>query len=303
MSRKQILERERRWAKPAAIAPVLALTLMIVATVITQSNQPVVDNDPGFLRNYDANSGPLLIAAVIQGLSLALLAIPFFNLFRATVARREGMREGLVGLTVAGPLFLAAGAVAVWAGFNEAAGTFIDSAAQGAGLSGDRAEDAVRDSSILVVGQGLAFAGALATGIGMGYTGLNSQRVGLMTRFWGTLGAALGVFIALAGLVGVLIYVLLQGLIGVATYAWFVIAGMAAAGWLPGQRPPAWEAGEAVPWPTPGERDKGAEQEPAFDPEEPGLPADVDAGPDSDGVSDQPASEPGAERRKRKRRG
>lgn len=299
MSRKQILAREQRWATIAALSPVLGLTLLLVATIITQSNQPVIDNDPGFLRNYDENGGPLLFAAVLQAISFLLLIPPFFNLFRATVARREGMREGLVGLTVAGPLFLAGGAVAVWAGFAEAADSFVDSFVAGGEPSSERAEDAVRDSSVLVVGQGLAFAGALATGIGMGYSGINSQRVGLTTRFWGTMGAALGVFIALAGLVGVLIYILFQGLIGIATYVWFVMAGLVAAGWWPGRRPPAWEAGEAVPWPLPGQNEP---QEPGLDPEEPGLPADVaDVEGDENVQGDDAAG--GAARRKRKRRG
>lgn len=300
MSRKQILAREQRWAVPAAIAPVLALTLMIVATIIAQSNSPVIDNDAGFLRNYDENPGPLLISSVLQGLSLGLLLIPFVNLFRATAARREGFREGLIGLTVAGPLFLAAGAVIVWAGFNDAAGQFVTSFEIGGEPASERAEDAVRDSTMLVVGQGLAFAGALATGIAMVYTGINAQRVGLMTRFWGTLGAALGVFIALAGLVGVLVYVLLQGLIGIAAYAWFVVSGMVAVGWWPGQRPPAWAAGEAVPWPPPGSSREAEDQGPELDPEEPGLPADVDE--ESAGTDSAPAPSR-ASKRKRKRRG
>jgi hypothetical protein len=309
MSKKQILAREQRWAIPAAIAPVAALTLLIVSIVVTQSNQPVVDNDPGFLRNYDESSSPLLIAAIIQGLSLLLLAVPFMNLFRATAARREGFRESLVGLTVAGPVFLAIGAVVVWAGFSEAADIFVDSFDSGPGAegpgepAGERAEDAVQDSSILVIGQGLSFAGALAAGIAMVYTGINSQRVGLLTRFWGTLGAALGVFIALAGLVGVLVYVLLQGLIGVAAYAWFVVSGMVAAGWWPGDRPPAWAAGEAIPWPPPGEsRDQAQDSGgPAIDPEEPGLPADAE--PESQEAQAAPSSSSRSRRRKRKRRG
>jgi hypothetical protein len=307
MSKKQILAREQRWAIPAAIAPVVALTLLIVSIVVTQSNQPVVDNDPGFLRNYDENSSILLIAAIIQGLSLLLLAVPFMNLFRATAARREGFRETLVGLTVAGPVFLAIGAVVVWAGFSEAADIFVDSFDSGPGAdgpgepAGERAEDAVQDSSILVIGQGLSFAGALAAGIAMVYTGINSQRVGLLTRFWGTLGAALGVFIALAGLVGVLVYVLLQGLIGVAAYAWFVVSGMVAAGWWPGDRPPAWAAGEAIPWPPPGERRDQDQEAPAIDPEEPGLPADAD--PESPETQTASGGSSRSRRRKRKRRG
>ena len=57
-------------------------------------------------------------------------------------------------------------------------------------------------------------------------------------------------------------------------------------GKVPGGKPPAWEAGEAIPWPTPGER-AAAELEPGEDAEE--TPADGSESADS-------------ERRKRKQR-
>jgi hypothetical protein len=40
---------------------------------------------------------------------------------------------------------------------------------------------------------------------------------------------------------------------------WFAYFGLLVAGWVPGGRPPAWAAGEAVPWPSPGERMAGTE--------------------------------------------
>jgi hypothetical protein len=38
------------------------------------------------------------------------------------------------------------------------------------------------------------------------------------------------------------------------TLLWFLYFALLAAGWLPRGRPPAWAAGEAIPWPTPGEK-------------------------------------------------
>jgi hypothetical protein len=35
---------------------------------------------------------------------------------------------------------------------------------------------------------------------------------------------------------------------------WFFYLGLLLIGTLPGGRPPAWAAGEAIPWPTPGEQ-------------------------------------------------
>ncbi len=61
------------------------------------------------------------------------------------------------------------------------------------------------------------------------------------------------------------------------TLLWFLYFGLLVAGWIPGGRPPAWAAGEAIPWPTPGE--KAAEEleganDPSKleDPEDPTVP-------------------------------
>jgi len=71
------------------------------------------------------------------------------------------------------------------------------------------------------------------------------MRVGLLSKFWGSLGIALGV----ASVIGLFQIALL----------WFAYFGLLVAGWVPGGRPPAWAAGEAVPWSSPGERMAGIE--------------------------------------------
>ena len=70
---------------------------------------------------------------------------------------------------------------------------------------------------------------------------------------------------------------------------------------MPGDKPPAWAAGESVPWPTPGERaaeelsGEDDEAEPPAEGSGPALPA---AAPDSGGAP----SEPGSDEPKRKRK-
>ena len=66
------------------------------------------------------------------------------------------------------------------------------------------------------------------------------MRVGLLTRFWGSLGMALGVAALL---------LLVQF-----TMIWFIYFGLLLLGRLPGGRPPAWAAGEADPLAHPGEK-------------------------------------------------
>jgi len=74
------------------------------------------------------------------------------------------------------------------------------------------------------------------------YTSLHAMRTGLLSRFWGSLGIALGA----------VSFIFFQF-----TLLWFVYLALLLLGWLPGDKPPAWEAGEAVPWPSPGERMAG----------------------------------------------
>jgi hypothetical protein len=124
-------------------------------------------------------------------------------------------------------------------------------------------------------------AGRLGLAVALFYSCLYGMRTGLLTRFWGSLGMALGVAALL---------LLVQF-----TLIFFVYLGLLLIGKVPGGKPPAWEAGEAVPWPTPGEK-VAAQME----------PSDPDA-IDVDAVEEEPpangnGSGEGPPRRKRKRR-
>ena len=79
------------------------------------------------------------------------------------------------------------------------------------------------------------------------YTPLQAVRAGLLTRFFGTLGMALGVSIILLGPPGTLLLAL-----------WIGGLGLLFVGRTPGGRPPAWEAGQAIPWLRPGEEQGSA---------------------------------------------
>jgi hypothetical protein len=49
------------------------------------------------------------------------------------------------------------------------------------------------------------------------------------------------------------------------TLLWFVYLAFLLIGRVPGGRPPAWESGEAIPWPTPGEKAAAELSPPADD--------------------------------------
>jgi hypothetical protein len=239
VDKQQILERERRFARPVAVVTLVAVVLSFVALYIVASKYGASDNAER-LRKIDDDSGTFVLAYVIQAIGFALLSIPLLYLFRASRARSDRVRGQFVGMTIAGPLFLAVGSILTALLLKDAAPDFVAKGVMGTGDHANNiAEDVIKASSLADVTTGVGFAGAIAFAFTMAYTCFQAMRVGLLTRFWGSLGAALGVAS----------FVFSQY-----TPLWFLYLGLLLAGLTRRGLPPAWAAGEAMPWPTPGER-------------------------------------------------
>lgn len=305
MSPQETREAESRWALPAALAAFVAVALMIVPGLVSSISG---SGEAEVLRSIDEHSGSATLAGLLQAAGFLFLILPLVYLFRAARARSERVLPPMAALVVVAPLLLAVGTFIFSEARNEAADDFVagkakptlsakeskeecesDREDEGAedfadefepkkGESAlaacekrkredDAASNALSDASLSPVAQALTLAGGLLFAISLFYTCLWAMRTGLLTRFWGSLGMALGI----AVMIGFFILAIV----------WFLYLGLLYLGKLPGGKPPAWEAGEAVPWPTPGER-AAADLEPS----EPG-----EAGPEG-----------AAEKRKRKQR-
>jgi hypothetical protein len=292
------------------LATLLAVVLMVAAQFATPASE---SGAAGLLRSVDENSGAVILSGLLQAAAFALLAFPLAYLFRAAAARSERVRPQLIGLVVAAPLFLALSTGFSILAQQEAADQFVSgeakstlsraeakdecvedredegaedfaeefdpakgetplAACEDRKVKDDAASEARTDASFGPFAAGLGIAGGFAFAFALFYTCLWAMRTGLLSRFWGSLGMALGI----ATLLGLIIFALI----------WFVYFAMLILGKVPGGRSPAWERGEAVPWPTPGEK-AAAEMEPA-------------EGWDESAA--EPESEPGEEKRKRKQR-
>jgi hypothetical protein len=277
VSPTEIIERERRWAIPAALLTLLAVALFAVSLVILATSYRA-DGNAELLGKIDKDSGTLVLAYLIRAVGSALLAVPLLYLFQAALARSDRMRGQLIGLIIAAPLFLAGLAVTTGLSLHHAAPDFVARHVTGSTEHMDKvAQSVIDDQSLNGLTVGLGIAGTLGFAFAMAYTCFHAMRVGLLTRFWGSLGAALGV-----ASVFLLQYTLL----------WIAYLGLLIGGWLPRGRPPAWAAGEATPWPTPGERAAESLQR-----EDESGGADEEEGE----AAANPPRQPG-ERRKRKRR-
>jgi hypothetical protein len=313
LSPDRVIERERRWAPPAAVVTLIALGLLIVG-VILGTGIPNQDHTGDQLRAFDEHAGALTTSSVVTGIAFILLAVPLLYLFRAAEARNPRVHRALVAFCFIGPLLLGAQSIVKGLAYPSVASDFtsqvdqeeprdsdeflrqvqrpssiekvtfhtdshtleveqadgrfystaykageeeqltrqvvaagIDNEDDSDGEVGDAlAESLLSDSGGVGVAQNLIFPALLGMVVVMVYVPLQALRAGLLTRFFGTLGMALGVSLIILPQAQLLIAL------------WFGYLGLLFVGRVPGGRPPAWEVGEAVPWPRPGEEDASA---------------------------------------------
>jgi hypothetical protein len=291
VSPEHVRERESRWALPAALAAFAAVILMFLPGLVSSVSG---SGEAEVLRSVNEHGSSVTLASILQAVSFLLLAIPLVYLFMAARARSERVLPVVLAIIIAGPLLIGIGTVLYSQAKQEGAESFVageakptisaedlkdkcegekpPAACEKEKREDDAASNAISDASLTTPAGILTLGGGLLFAIALFYTCLWAMRTGLLSRFWGSLGMALGI----AVLIGFIILAI----------AWFLYLGLLYLGFIPGGKPAAWEEGEAAPWPTPGER-AAAELEP------------------SEGVEraeEAPAPEAGAERRKRKQR-
>lgn len=267
MNPEQVRETESRWAVPAALAAFAAVILMLLPGFVSQVSG---DGEAEVLRSVAAHNGSVTLTSLLQALSFLFLAIPLVYLFRAARARSERVLPQMIALVIAAPLLIAAGTILFGQSRQDAADKFVAgeakptisakelkekcedekplAACEKEERENDAASNAIGDTSLSSLAAAISLGGGLLLAISLFYTGLWAMRTGLLSRFWGSLGMALGI----AVLIGFIVLAIV----------WFAYLGLLFLGLLPGGKPPAWEEGKAIPWPTPGER-AASELEPA----------------------------------------
>jgi hypothetical protein len=287
MNRQQILERERRWARRVGFAAVAVAPLYIISVALDQgSSVPTAGLDTERYIAINAHSTELLGSVVLRGLSFVLMVLPLLYLFRAAQARSDRVNGAMVGFVFIGPLLFGLQGVVAWIAQTTVASDFVDKVGAGGDIFTllDNLQD---DSVAFTIAANLLFPAVLGLLVAMIYVPLQAQRVGLLTRFFATLGMALGaatLFIVPA--ISLLALVIWIGWLG------FMILDR-----VPRGRPPAWDAGEAIPWPRPGE-----EPQPAAATPNGVVEGDATEVFSANEPRDQTARRERAKKRKRKRR-
>jgi hypothetical protein len=347
--KEDVLAWESRWSLPTGLLTFVAVVILIVSAIVIADVNG--SGEVELLVSAYENASSVTISSVLQALGFLILTAPLYFLFRAALARAGSkMKSQLVGVIVVAPIFFAISGVLNGIATNEAADTFHKGEAKstlsaktgaeecraeerdkGTKAFGEKydsgasplkdceaeeqeeskAKNALSEASLRDAATGFGLAGRIGLAVALVYSCLWAMRVGLLSRFWGSLGMALGVAALLLLVQFCLIF--------------FIYFGLLLIGKLPGGRPPAWAAGEAVPWPTPGERmakelepkgggpdpDEGGDDGgPTTGPSTPELPEGIEAPepkeapePDDAGSSSGGSTGGGPQRRKRKRRG
>jgi hypothetical protein len=242
MNRKQILERERDLAPYAGIAAILVPVLFIASTAIATSISVSDGVATDEIRTFADDKTGVLAASVLRAIALGLIALPLYMLFRAAQARSERVIGAMVGFPVLAPFFLAAQSILIYVGQDQLSSDFVAQAAAGGDIY-TLLDDLAADNTLLIAAGVAAQLAGLALIVAMIYVPLQAMRVGLLTRFFATLGMALGVAA-----------ILLPALTPLPLAIWFGWLGFVILDRVPKGRPPAWDTGEAIPWPKPGEQ-------------------------------------------------
>lgn len=241
---------------------------------------------------FHDHAASVLIGSVLQALVSVGVGIVLVTLLRFTLDRGGRAPRFARELVIIGAAAAAIGTVMLTLGLVLNAGDFASSADHGT----QAAHDAARSGFLVVAGTVLGLIGLFPLAAGFVMVAIAAMRVGLLTRFVGVLGAIVGVLQILGPLS--------SGAFVVNAF-WLAMVGALLLGRWPSGMPPAWEQGEAVPWPTQQEIREERERQRAAQGSRRGAErapeVDVAAAGDAEPRAETPSPATSA-RKKRKRR-
>jgi MFS family permease len=272
------LEWEARVGRIAAFASLAAAALIVAAIAYRIAGLPHSANDVReFLPEVHAHENAFLISGILTGIGMLAFIPPLLYLYAVTRYRREELPTFARVLIFLGPILFAI--CAIWFQFRQAHAA--DQFAAGTVKTKKHAEDLLRNSTTAVAG--LSLGASIATGLATILVSLNAMRAGLLSRFMGVLGVILGALFVLPLIASPIIQLF-----------WLLALGAIFMNIWPSGRGPAWDSGEAIPWPS--AQDKLAAGN---------ADADVEAAPEpepDDVESAQPNPRASRKRRKKKAR-
>jgi hypothetical protein len=241
---------------------------------------PVVSPRAEEVKFISRHAVPLIAGSLIAAIAIGALTLILLLLFDATRFRRPETWPPARMLVLAGGIAFATVSVA----HQIVSSVETHNFAVGADHSISAVEHALTTGAANQLVQYLSLFAGLSLAAGMIVTTMGAQRVGLLPRWMGILGI----------LTGLLLFFPIGGAeFQIVPAFWLVMMGLLLMGRWPNGDPPAWEAGEARPWPSAAQQ--RAERQAAT------QPAAVAAGA-GDGAA-EPAQPTRSDRRRQRRKG
>lgn len=247
-------QRRLRLAVPAFAGGVLYLLSGIITTA-TLNGAPTVGILQGLKPAFEGvarpaesprasevkfishHAGPLIAGSVLAAIAIAVLTLVLLLLVQATRFRRPETWGPARMLVIAGGTSLAVVSVA----HQIVAAIETHKFAVGHDFSNSAVDNALTKAAPNLAIDYLDLVAGLSLAVGMIVVMINAMRVGLVTRWMGIVGI----------ISGILIFLPIGGAtLEVVPSFWIVAMGILYIGKWPNGQPPAWESGEARPWPS-----------------------------------------------------
>jgi hypothetical protein len=265
----------------ASSAPTVGV-LQGLAPALSGIAKPAVSPRAAEVKYLSHHASSLIIASVLAAVALVTLALVLVLLADAARFRRPTSWAAARPLILIGGIGLAVISLA----HQVLLAIETHSFATGHDFTNHAVDNALAKSAPLVVSQYLDLLAGLSVAVAMGVIMVNAMRVGLVTRWLGVVGilSAVLIFLPLGG-----------ATLEVVPSFWLVAVGILYIGKWPNGQPPAWESGEARPWPSRAQMRQEAAGGGA------GKPALATGSGDVTPAPAKPASTGGSRKRRRKR--
>jgi hypothetical protein len=233
MEHDEQLAWEARAGKPVALSAFAAALIGFVGGLYLQAAIGGASDAEEYLREAERQPADFLISGILVALGALMMLPAITYLYRATRYRRPELMPAALYLAALGAVTIAVVALWRYVEITNVAEDFFPFT--GADVE-EAAEDEIRDALPAAV-QGVGLGGSIALAFALVMIALNAMRAGLLSRFMGILGIFVGVLLVIP--LGVQILQLF----------WFGALGLLFLDRWPGGRGPAWQTGEAIPWP------------------------------------------------------
>jgi hypothetical protein len=232
-------------------APSVGL-LQGLAPALSGEANPAVSVRAAEVKFFSHHAASLIAASVLAAVAIASLTLVLLLLVDATRFRRPQTWVAARPLILVGGILLAVISV----GHQAVLAVETHKFAVGHDFTSHAVDNALTNGAANEITQYFDLLAGLAVAVAMIVIMINAMRVGLITRWMGVLGI----------FTGILIFLPIGGAtLEVVPAFWLAAMGILYVGKWPNGQPPAWESGEARPWPSRAQmREAAAGPQPAL---------------------------------------